>query len=1696
MFVASDEAADLPTDAWVGLLQGLSGLFERLAVPRDLESAFIRSRQVVEMLDAHDQLMLDAKASCLRDELQSMGDVGGLFCAVDRVLARARELTRSDRFARLEDLAVLFDEWEALHKELDDPSSSDRRVEAPAVLEAGNYLRSADILALKEEAAAFVRRCKEALSLPVDEEEDSASPDDVVDAIEQLMRILQRFELLQPTLGSPRRPSAEEPTPTLENKVAAVLAFVDELQLMAEFAQNILSEEATHEGEAASSSNSLEALRALTRTPSPASTLGELHIDVDLALNAAAHDLDQAMCEFSNDEGDRQRHEFFASPDDTAPSRSPSPFLADSLMDISLVMSDHHRLLAQTARWVATSRQDGARSQPFSVGKEISRLVREHCALLSLSRRLFKMKDPRQELASLLEGVALLERTTARLALFQASSARDADDVSCQSFPTLYGSGSSASESATSLGRGNTDSVESLPRPVLASLGDMARHLQDYDFFLQQIKVGEGRESTAPAAVDIEALVQELNERLLLVEQSKELLGLESPVDELPQFLVGAQEVLRQAKQLRESSVCVEPQDAEEAGGSATGVEAVLSEMDAVVGALQAFNEVLAWMKQVLPQPETVKAVADLKDRVAGVVAQVEALTSEKACLEQANAGLTTALEHVEQARDQLVQEAASEGALLQELRALYSTPPGEAASTRTELLQTLIERQQRVCDDAQQRKADAKTETEFLRLHDLLAKPADGEEAGTDVSFSVGERVEIYSRLLERTDCLRAERSAVEATLQAEKSTTESSLTAEIQQATQKLERVERERAHAQQELAKALAEERAFLQSKELFSSVLSIDHTPGDTFSRIDVYQQLHDKIALLLDEQRVAEGCAAQEYAFLLSHDLLTPAANDAEVPAAPALSATRLGVFQRIVEARDRSRGLEEDLVQESRFLHDNSLAFDPEEPHQSRLAVYRTLLAGQSALIEEKMEREVAAQSEKAFLASHAVPAFASPMEIYEQFVQTRKQLADLATQLDEELQFLTENQLCSSDELAGGAASLAIPFSASPRLLVYRRLLQTEAQAREANQLLKDDMAQQLARRVAADESAIASLTAKTERLEASLMTWQECAYASQREWDRMLLEEEDKRRSLSCQHEEAQKHLAAAHAITLEEVTKARDCAVALASATHAEALEQATKEHERRMAAELHKQAQQLELAAFVHAESAAHRQASDGCGPHCATSVSAAQTRAQLLEKLAKRDTTAISMIYKAIRLSTDTLSAAPAASPLLSPSSARATAEVSTDVTQTVLACVKELKTLKDFLVQSLEQLARDADHAPPPFAKAPYATWMADAVARATADKECAIDLALCSHREFMGFAEVELLTRQEEAEKALARVLERLKAAATNGAFTAAQEQLLALELEVAREKEARENVACKLRLNEEFYRRLLDERKEMEIAQTASVEELRQESKALRSKLDKLEQQLQQQTVLPQFRPPSSSTYASSPRASVLSPQTPRVLKSAAVSNVPMPMRPERPRGGGSALKERFVSDLERETGQRRTSATTRRFTDWKAREEAIAESPGSQLEQDFRAMQAAMTSQHAPALEPAVPTAMAAPATAPGSSLQNQELWYQGVRSIQYVSFFVSVFHVPRQQLFRVEVFNSDTEQQQQTVYVTWTEVEAFLRESRKAVRLGIALPADPEMAVTVPQSVRGEIVDVLFERVRVYGEGTEHILLGFE
>ncbi|RLN96356.1 hypothetical protein BBJ28_00007921 [Nothophytophthora sp. Chile5] len=1609
---ADGDKEDDGTDASMRLLDGVASLFEKLAIPRALDAASVRSQQLIEILQQHDKLMREARSSCVKDEIQSVEDIARLFTSIEAVLTRAREVTGSHHVVKLEDLLGLFDEWENLLKQLDTSKRSSANEMMGVSLDGSpfpaattpNYLRSAEILASRQEASRFAQRCKDVLHFTA---EKDASVDDIVEAIELLMKILRHFELLQPKLGSPRRSPtvaasalptcgnavdanasygsvSEISVPTIESKVAAVLSFVEELQLMSEFAQSILDEDCKSESQPASNENSsasLSTLRALTRTPSPAPAVDDLQIDVDLPFDRVLHDFDQQICEFSNDEGDRQREDFFLAPTGDAPSRSPSPFLADSLMDISLVMNDHHQLLSQTARWVAKSRQSGTRGPTSDLGGEIGRLVREHCALLSLARRLFKLKDPRQELASLLEGVALLEKLTGRLALFSSRNGS-------RSLPELrsgegQAGGSSPSESTESLAKSEADSAQSSSLSVFESMGDMARHLQDYDYFLEKVhvdKIRPGGGELASAAVNIEELVDALNERIALAEQSRCLLGLQDPLEELPQVLLGMQEVLRQAKQLRTpSALCegrqmriqVENPDGENSGAFAAqqeedveaasgGVGAILVEMDAVAEDLQSYHQLVAWMNQTLPFSESTTSVDELQVRVQNVLTQLAQLTTENARLETAMATLESGFGQLEDNKAALVQNSVQEGAVLLELDSLQPQPlarASETTPTRLEVLQALVRNQQLARQDAQQREVDAEMEMAFLRHCGLLPVLTTEEPNGVQETpeapqkkgvLPVAARINIYNQLLESAERLRAEKSCVEL-----------ALVEVTQRGDEKLARLETHLAETKREMEAALAEERAFLGSHEAFSSCLGPENPTGAAApSRMPVFQQLLEEMTRLLEDKRADEGRNVRELDFLRVNELIPESA--ATAATSSSLSPTRLNVFQQLVDARALQVERSKELELEKRFLLDKSLAFDPRESHSSRLVVYETLLAGQNALIEEKMERELALEDEKA----------------------------------------------------------------------------------------------------------ALASLTRKVERLETALMAWQESAVASQREWDDMLLEEEEKRRSLAQRFAESHEQTAEVYARELAELTRARDAAETLAASTHAEALEHATREHEARLAAELDKQARQLEVAAFAQAELASHTRVN---GPTDPASQTAMQARAQLLDKFAKRDTAAISMIYRAIRLATDILSAT--AAPSTGAPTARtplgSISDKPVEATQAVLTCVQELKALKDYLVQSLEQATRGDDHQPTaPVAQAPFAKWTADAIARATGDKESAIDLALCAHREFMSFAHLQLLTRQEAADKALARLYEKVKAAAAHGAFTAEQQELLALELEVTRQKEAGEDADCKLRLNEEYYRRLLDDRKELEAAQTAAIEGLREESKALRLELAKMEQGLLQQ----QARPPSG--HHPLPAS--------RVLKSAAVSSVPMPMRPERPRGGGSAHKERFVSDLERETGQRHSSPS-RRFGEGKARDALPPERSATPSEQELRALLPA--------------AAAAAPATAPGSSLQSQELWYQGVRSLQFVSFFISVFHVPRQQLFRVEVFNSDTEQQQQTVYVTWTEMQTFLRESRKAVRLGIQLP-DSEAAAAVPQHVRAEIADVLFERVRVYGEGTDSILLGFE
>ena len=86
-------------------------------------------------------------------------------------------------------------------------------------------------------------------------------------------------------------------------------------------------------------------------------------------------------------------------------------------------------------------------------------------------------------------------------------------------------------------------------------------------------------------------------------------------------------------------------------------------------------------------------------------------------------------------------------------------------------------------------------------------------------------------------------------------------------------------------------------------------------------------------------------------------------------------------------------------------------------------------------------------------------------------------------------------------------------------------------------------------------------------------------------------------------------------------------------------------------------------------------------------------------------------------------------------------------------------------------------------------------------------------------------------------------------------------------------------------------------------------------------------------------------------------------------------------------------------------------------------------------------------------------------------------------------LSVFHLFRQNLLCVEVFNSDTDFQQ-TIYVTIQDLRTFLAESGRNVDL------------LDDVSRRQEVLEVLFGRLKARGAGstttgaTGPFLLGFE
>ncbi|KAF1316726.1 hypothetical protein FI667_g15250, partial [Globisporangium splendens] len=1613
-----------------------------------------------------------------------------------------------------------------------------------------------------DDSTHFVANCRAALRLDLNKEVSppaSSSTDEILQCIQELMTVLDHFDALQSLpMASINSDGVGDTSAhfltadngsalaSIQRKVGIVRTFLDELHLMTDFAQSILDEEsdATASTDAlgnastntsnsnSSSRESLQGFRALTRTPTPMSMdldddneddvkPTNLEIDVprplnELELELLQQDGDMASgfapnVEFpGQDDDDLIAEALTVKPNGKAP--PPSSPLADSLVDISLVMNDHHRILSEAAHWVHKTARLRRRSlssqvqqkqpQPRDLGSEICRLVREHCVVLSLAKKLFKLKDPRHDLSTLLECLAILKRLTTRLPVFQ----QDGNYHQGHAIPpsglseSLLRSNSSVTSSTSSLAgaasshtggnRHNASLQSSLS--IFACIEDIARHLQDYDFFLQQMQTNRGKQwlpdhssstGTMGFAPNIEIVTRDVSVRLELLATTVQSLGLQDPSIELPQLCERIQTLVARCMSLdpwktsessdnlhheaepndtKPDNEAMEMMDSESMSqlritpdGTTQSYATCLDDIERDLAAYTTFIE---WLRRALPFAQSVESVDDLQIRTQSILDQLERFANENVELREQLAAYH-AEEEQQQAQEDAFLAAHGVNVIMPDFAALGesknddSGASSQRTSSRIAIFEQLLDERQRLATKSNDIDANMSLEAALLVAHGLLSTLADDSTALEPSDEQTGHE----RRLGEQTTAHQ----------QLEMANKDVRLALEEQQQSscERVNAVTASLHDLQSRLTACVSNENAFLQAHGVVLS-LPLGEIGGDAkdtttlvADRIPVYEHFVAATARLeaiqqqVRDELTAEQCVLERYGLLCASEDAEKTEVTAEVTASGNTTTTdseEQGVFDATsLRLSPHHRQSHSRLVSRSEkaFLAAHSLELDAGNATSSRMDVHKTLLDGQNALIDEKMECEVDLERENAFLARNGLPV-ADRMALFDDMVGLRLEL-DARDEMDAmEQSFLKEHGLWmpEADEKEEEGTTIGTKMDPQERFgmrfRAFTELIEARAMQEQERQL-----------RQAAIEAEKAYLVQQTFVNLGDAIDLEVPGFSRLRVFEALV-------DALVRAEEESHQHQ--------------------------------------------------------FSHTRSAGQ------------SGISPTQARALLLDKFTKRDTAAISMIYRSIRLATDILNTSAfvgggstAAEPGTSMMTAHAS-EIPVEVTQSVLNCVKELKVLKEYLIESLEQLTRSDDvfpSQPPAFVKLNIADALTSSASSAEDQRdknEASIDFALCSHREFMNYAHLQLLMREEAMHATFAKLMNSLQGIARGDegdsnnsnstgseAFAVSQQKLMRLEMDVVRESETRQNLDCKFHLNETYYHRLLDERKEVEVTLNNALADLRAECRSLRAKVDALEHE--------RYTAPPPSSASSVGLYGLMSSPSPRATPMMSVNNSSnfgfpvMPMRPEKPRDegpskpGGSIHKERFVSSLEKETGQRRSGAThnpmsARRIREWKKQDE-LQLSSSSHLEHEFRALQAAAltaTSLVPVAEAPASLTLTRGGGTATGPrggvgpNPHDQELWYQGVRSVQDISFFVSVFHVPKQNLFRVEVFNSDMEQQQ-TIYVRWSELEAFLSESKKARNLGLSLH---------DATKRSEIADVLSERVRVYGEGTANILLGFE
>lgn len=1633
----------------VELLESCFELFDKLQLSsQDPEERSNRRQHVVNVMEQYECLMHAAKSSSERGDVKSLDDLQTLLDKVDAVLARARDVTGSSDFCSLSDLTLLLDECELQNRQMDEFKAGLLRYQAPigrsssSLLTSSDqptsYIRTADVTEMLREFATFVDDCMRVLDLPAGGDTSRLPMVDVFVAIHELMSVIHQFETLQPQLGSPRRreDTGAIEAPTLHSKVVAIIAFVNELKAMAEFAQGVLEEEreASAARGDASNSASLASIHSLTRTPTP--TVGLVDVTMPPTFDSLELETQRDGHDGENDPPLLSA----ASADSSTLSGSPSAFLADSLLDISLVMSDHQRLITETAHLV--SKVAGKRKLA-DVGSEISCVVRDYHALLSLARRLFHLRDPRQDLLSILESIAILQRLMHRLTLWSGRDGGSGSSQDCASSSECIGlmahsSSDMTSASSTSLARSEDAIRASLS--VFATIDDVARNLQDYDFLLNQLR---SHNFPALSFTDVEALANGLGDHLTALSQVQSLLQLEDTAAELPQIAAAVHEILRQSLPVARPTT-----DSDNAPSS---IESILTGFDNIAAALAEFSALVVSLQAALvPDAREACPPHELGEHVIELVKQF-------AELKTINSELEEDVARMHQAQQEVLEEVRSEGMLLFQLDS-DGNPSSPGRRKRVEVLETLIARQDSMRRQKSARDKEDKSEAAFLREHGLLLTlPSDG----GDEIISSSTRLAVYEKLLDdrrrlmddkrmletHRDESKRQLVVAEARLEADKRHFEQ----QIERAVQEGKAVEARLEEAARQLGDRLEHLTNDKQALETQLKAFKLQAAAVEADKRtleVQVEQAAQTEARLseqLAAFQREAEAALDEEKVYLRNHEL------------AFALDQAEGGSSTSNARAFSRIKVLEALLAQISRL---NQHVADVEQRTKRYVADMEHRAWQQAMETDERVQQQLA-ESEKRMQqqlieADSRVKLAENQLREHQEVVRAREtqewaELRDFglvegdgssdallaartsivqrllglqqdAISLDggevdvlrEEKAFLLDHCICSTDQLEGtlsDADMLAI------RIEIYHKLLAAEV-------LVQDEQRKQSASRQAELRAA-----KQAEDVQTQLKTWQR--RVERLETSTMEREEISAVRTLDIE-----RGLQDASA-RVDGLERKLEMVEAVAESKYKAELTSVMTKHARQLAFIAGVRAEEAKLSADQSNEQAVR---------------ATAEARAMLLEALAKRDATATSTIYRAIRLATDVLNpsafAASSAAPMTS-------GEVPMGVTQAVLACVKELKALKEFLAASLDTLGHEDAiiSSPPP-------SLLAEG------DK---IEAAMWAYRELTQRATRLLIARRESAASSMAELYALLQASASTEAFPVDQQRVLELETEMASAKAAVEDAESSQNLHDAAVRRLLEDREAVEAAMAATLAAAQGENAELKAKVEQLEQ-FQRLAVT------SSSGLSPTTARSRLT--TPRGMTGA----LPTPMRPERPRdpfkgggGGGTVHKERFVSELEKETGQRRTTAARRG--------NEFVGSSSTQLEREFRALQPASRT----AASTDVLTLDGGGSVAPTKgSLLDQELWYQGVRTIHFVAFFVSLFHVPKQGVFRVELLNSDTEQPQ-TVYVPRADMQQFVEQSRQHERLPLSLD---------DASRRSDVADALFERVKVYGEGSSNLLLGFE